>query len=243
MRKISAILESFLRFPEIDAAALLAGRRPLILAPHPDDESLGCGGLIAASCEAGLVPEVVILTDGAASHPGSHEYPPDKLRLVRKQEARRAVALLGLPRQNLHFLRAPDTALPATGPEFEDYTARLERIGRAQGCGCIFAPWLGDPHCDHQAAAIMAAAISEATGWALASYPVWGWLRDGAELFDEPRRKGWKLEISRQIARKQAAMEAHQSQYGRLIQDAPAGFKLPEQLLDVFARDFEVYIT
>ena len=44
---------------------------PLILAPHPDDESLGCGGLIAACCAAARPPVVAILTDGSQSHPGS----------------------------------------------------------------------------------------------------------------------------------------------------------------------------
>ncbi|HEX2943304.1 MAG TPA: PIG-L family deacetylase, partial [Rhodopila sp.] len=43
----------------------------LILAPHPDDESLGCGGLIATAVAAGRAPLVVILTDGAGSHPNS----------------------------------------------------------------------------------------------------------------------------------------------------------------------------
>src|ERR1700712_4437889 len=68
----------------------------LILAPHPDDESLGCGGLIAACVAAGPPPIVVILTDGAGSH-HSPSYPPERLRAVREQEARQAVAHLGLP--------------------------------------------------------------------------------------------------------------------------------------------------
>ena len=69
----------------------------LILAPHPDDESLGCGGLIAACAAAGRPPLVVILTDGAGSHPNSREFPPNRLRAVRAQEARDAVAHLNLP--------------------------------------------------------------------------------------------------------------------------------------------------
>lgn len=53
MRRISGILEDFLHFLEIDISGLLAGRRPLILAPHLDDESLGCGGLIATHAMPG----------------------------------------------------------------------------------------------------------------------------------------------------------------------------------------------
>src|ERR1700712_111201 len=69
----------------------------LILAPHPDDESLGCGGLIASCVAAGRTPLVVILTDGAGSHPNSRTFPPDRLRAVRAQEARDAVGCVGLP--------------------------------------------------------------------------------------------------------------------------------------------------
>jgi len=243
MRRISDILENFLCFPEIDIASLLAGRRPLILAPHPDDESLGCGGLIAASCAAGLAPAVAILTDGAASHPGSQTYPPEKLRALREREAVCAAATLGLPPENLYFLRAPDTRLPGTGPAFDTYVSRLGDIGDFHGCRIVLAPWAGDPHCDHETTALMAARVSADCGWALFSYPVWGWLRAGDDLFDEPRQQGWRLKISSQLARKRRAIAAHQSQYGGLILDSPTGFTLPPELLRVFARNFEVYIA
>src|ERR1700722_17819790 len=68
----------------------------LILAPHPDDESLGCGGLIAAGCHARRAPIVAILTDGAMSHPGSKAYPGERLVRLREAEARGAASLLGL---------------------------------------------------------------------------------------------------------------------------------------------------
>src|ERR1700742_5149972 len=68
----------------------------LVLAPHPDDESLGCGGLIAACVAAGRDPLVAVLTDGTGSHPGSLAFPPDRLRTLRAQEVRAAVGHLGL---------------------------------------------------------------------------------------------------------------------------------------------------
>jgi LmbE family N-acetylglucosaminyl deacetylase len=243
MRKISDILEDFRQFPETDIAGLLGGLRPLIIAPHPDDESLGCGGLIAASCDAGVAPVVVVLTDGAGSHPGSRAYPPERLLELREQEAKRAVNVLGLPLRNLYFLRAPDTKLPEAGQVFDDHVSRLGEIGRSHDCGAVVAPWLGDPHCDHQAAAIMATNVSVEHDWALLSYPVWGWLREGEDLFDEPRKRGWKLQISGQMPRKQQAIAAHRSQYGGLIEDSLAGFKLPDELLRVFSQNFEIYIT
>ena len=55
--------------PAVAASVLLRGRPLLVLAPHPDDESLGCGALLAQAF-AGAGAHVACLTDGAASHPG-----------------------------------------------------------------------------------------------------------------------------------------------------------------------------
>ena len=91
----------------------------MVLAPHPDDESLGCGGMIAAACEAGTPPVVVFITDGAASHPGSRRFDATARRDIREQEARRAAAVLGLAEDRLVFLRLPDGAAPHEGPAFD----------------------------------------------------------------------------------------------------------------------------
>src|ERR1700688_4259111 len=90
----------------------------LILAPHPDDESLGCGGLIAACVAARRAPLVVILTDGAGSHPRSRAYPPARLRTLRANEATAAMAHLGLPPERLVLLEEPDGSAPHDGPRF-----------------------------------------------------------------------------------------------------------------------------
>src|SRR5271168_2641627 len=137
----------------------------LVLAPHPDDESLGCGGLIAACVAAGRPPLVVILTDGAGSHPNSRAFPPARLRARRAQEVRDAVGVLGLSEDRLVFLDQPDGAAPADGPGFEAVVATLlALIGKEPGCSAIVAPWRYDPHCDHEAAALLGAAVASVTG-------------------------------------------------------------------------------
>jgi LmbE family N-acetylglucosaminyl deacetylase len=243
MRKISEILAAFNALPAANAETVLNGQRALILAPHADDESLACGGLIAAACEMGVAPIVAVLTDGSASHPGSRAYPPYRLGVVREAEVRDAVSRLGLPRGHLIFLRYKDTELPASGHDFEAACTNVEVIASRSGCQLLVAPWHGDPHCDHQAAALIADAVAMQRGLRLLSYPVWGWLRDGADLVSETRRAGWRLDISAHLLAKHKAIAAHASQYGDLITDSPNGFKLPSALLAVFARSFEVYIA
>jgi LmbE family N-acetylglucosaminyl deacetylase len=243
MRKVSEILASFRNLPEAGLETLLQGQKPLILAPHPDDESLGAGGLIAAACAAGTAPVVIILTDGGASHPGSCSFPPPKLAQLREAEALHATSLLGLPRQNLYFFRQPDGQLAAEGDAFGPMVRQAAAIGTQHGCGLVIGPWGGDPHCDHEAAAAIAAALAEHFNWRLLSYPVWGWLRDGNDFFEEQSQSGWRLDIRAWLPQKAQAIAAHASQYGDLISDSPTGFRLPPELLEIFARNFEVFIA
>jgi LmbE family N-acetylglucosaminyl deacetylase len=225
--------------PDADLDVILGGERPLILAPHADDESLGCGGLIAACCARDLQPFVVILTDGTGSHPGSKQYPPERLRQVRADEARQAVATLGLAPENLAFFDYQDTALPAGPP----VSARVAKCAREQGCAVILAPWRHDPHCDHEAAAIVAREAAQASGCRILSYPVWGWLLPPDESLPVQEIAGFRLPIAAHLAAKRTAVAAHASQYSDLITDSPNGFRLPPELLSVFERPYEVFLT
>jgi LmbE family N-acetylglucosaminyl deacetylase len=226
--------DAFAALPEAGLGALLGGKPALILAPHPDDESLGCGGLIAAACAAGLPPVVVILTDGAASHPGSRSHPPARLAAVREAEALAALAILGLPQEHVFFCRAPDGRLAVEG----GMIGWLTGVAARGNCGVVVGPWAGDPHCDHQAAAEIAAAVAIRAGLTLLSYPVWGWLRE-----DEVAVQGWRLDVSAWLALKRRAIAAHESQYGAVVADAPEGFSLPEDLLAVAAWPYEVFLS
>ena len=214
----------------------------LVLAPHPDDESLGCGGLIAEACRRGRPPVVAVLTDGTGSHPASSSHPPVRLRAVREAEARAAVAILGLPPDRLHFLGLRDTAAPAEGAAVEAAASRLAELARMTGCDAVLASWEHDPHCDHLAAARIAARAAAFGGLTHLSYPVWGWtLPDDAALAGSGPR-GWRLDVSAHLDRKRRAIAAHASQYTDLIADDPAGFRLPAALLAAFEVPYEVFL-
>ena len=225
--------------PDAEIDTILGGERPLILAPHADDESLGCGGLITACCERGQQPVVAILTDGAASHPGYRQYPPERLRQLRAQEARQAVATLGLSSENLVFFNYPDTALPS-GQAVSEQVAML---ARDRACTVMLAPWLHDPHCDHEAAALLAREAARRARCRLLSYPVWGWLLPPDQPLPVKRVAGYKLPIAAHLQAKRSAVAAHASQYSTLIDDSPQGFRLPPELLSIFERPYEVFLA
>jgi len=215
---------------------------PLVLAPHPDDESLGCGGLIAASVAAGTPALVAILTDGTGSHPHSRRFPPSALRDLRETEAREAAAALGLPADRIEFLRLRDTAAPSAGTDFEHAVERVAELARRRGCTTLCTTWQHDPHGDHAAAHAIGVAAAARAGVRLWVYPVWGWaLAEDAWLPDAPMR-GVRLDIAASLPAKRAAIAAHASQHGQVIDDDPDGFILPADLLALFDQPFEVFL-
>lgn len=240
MTTAAAILERFRTLPVADLDEVLPGRF-LVLAPHPDDESLGCGGLIAEACRRGRPPVVAILTDGAASHPNSRAYPPDRLASVRAEEARRAVSCLGLPDDHLTLLGAADTAAPHAGPQADALAARI--AGLAEGFGAILTSWRHDPHCDHLSAWHIGRAAARQAGTTLWEYPVWGWTLPPEMDLPPAAWSGWRVGIGGRLGRKRQAIAAHRSQHGQVITDDPEGFTLPAGLLALFDQPFEYLVT
>jgi LmbE family N-acetylglucosaminyl deacetylase len=231
------------RLPIGDIATVAGTGRMLILSPHPDDESLGCGGLIATLCRAGRPPLVVMLTDGTGSHPGSPSVDANALRVLREREAREATRRLGLPPTCLVFLRLRDAAAPHGGPAFNMTVNRLTAL--MADCGTICAPWMHDPHCDHVAAYLIARAAAARVGARLLAFPVWGWglPPDALVATDEDAPdSGWRLDIAPVLTAKRMAIAAHRSQLGTVILDDPNGFSLPASLLVAFDRPYETFL-
>lgn len=227
--------------PETEDPRVILGDGPsLVLAPHPDDESLGCGGLIAAAAEARLPLRVRVVSDGAGSHP---RLPRDVLRSLRAAETRAAVAALGLPAAALGFLGLPDQAVPGAGAGLEAAVAMLLAEGRPE---TILATWEHDPHGDHAATFAIAAALARATGARLLAYPVWGWAHaypvPGFPLPPPPwlpvPPRGHRFAMAHWLPAKRAAIAAHASQTGQLA----GGFTLPPEALALADRPFEILL-
>lgn len=242
MTRAAELLPGLETLPFATLEALIGPRPPVILVPHPDDESLGCGGLIAACCARLTPPRLIVVTDGAGSHPNSRACPPARLVAIRAREIRDAAALLGLGAHAIDFLGLPDAAAPTAGPDFEDAVAAIAATLRRTRASALLAPWRHDPHCDHVAADAMARAAAARTGVRHLAYPVWGWTLPPETELPEPRLSGHRLDIAAHLPAKQAAIAAHRSQHAGLIADDPAGFQLPERLLAVFRRPFEVFL-
>ena len=112
----------------------------LVLAPHPDDETMGMGGTIALAAKAGTSVTVVIVTDGSAG--GDAE--------TRKAEAQKAAGILGV--DHIVFGGVRDRNVAGSGFIME----RLPELVKKYGPGSIFIPSFLEYHPDHRAVAVQA---------------------------------------------------------------------------------------
>lgn len=214
-------------------AADPARRRWLILVPHPDDETLGAGQLICALADAGRPPLIVYLTDGAASHPGSSGWPPARLAAQRRREAYAALGDLqsraGRPPL---FLNWPDAKPWRKGEDgFERSARRLAGLMRRARISAVATTWVGEPHCDHAAAAALARSAAQRVRpqVELYAYLVWGWNRPEASRLETDRAIVLTPRPRHRLARRRA-LTRHRSQLGAIITDSPKGFQLPPSM-------------
>jgi LmbE family N-acetylglucosaminyl deacetylase len=237
------LLEAAHRFPFCRLRERLEEQPFIIIAPHPDDDSLACGGLIAEACQEGLRGKVVIVSDGAGSHPNSKAYPPDGLRALREEEARRAGAELGLGADEIIFLGLADRFVPCEGPEAECAIDKIVDCVHETGARSLFVSWRHDPHCDHEASYKIARQVQRRVGeLRLFEYVVWGAaLPPSTEV--EPIRDGFRISIDHKaLEKKRRAVAAHRSQTTNLIDDDWAGFRLAESDLARFDLPCEFFL-
>ncbi|MGB3300165.1 MAG: PIG-L family deacetylase [Phormidesmis sp.] len=225
----------------------------LVVAPHPDDETLGCGGAIALlqsqppnSQPPNSQPpniHILVISDGTQSHPNSQRYPAAKLRALRQNETLRAMKILGVANAAVSFLNLPDTQVPQIGSSgFAAAVRRAQTYLASLPLKTILLPWRYDPHCDHQATyQIIKAAADPAIR--LVEYPIWDWdSQQTAELAGSVAIAPWRLDIHSVVALNQQAISAYRSQTTRLIDDDPTGFQLSAQMLKHFQVPWEVFI-
>ncbi|GGL79550.1 PIG-L domain-containing protein [Deinococcus aerolatus] len=199
-----------------------------VVSPHPDDEALGCGALIAALGSLGREVHALLLTDGGFSHPHSRLFPRDRLARTRLAEWRTGLALLGVPATRTHALGLPDGALAGVAPA--ELQRRVARAFVAAPPGTLLLPWRRDPHPDHRAAWEPVTAAAPPAARQL-EYAVW--LPERGEAVDWPaadEARIWTFAVGAARGLKARAIAAHVTQLGG-VSDDPDGFTLAPEMV------------
>ncbi|MGI8880774.1 MAG: PIG-L family deacetylase [Jatrophihabitans sp.] len=201
----------------------------VVLAAHPDDETLGAGGLIVHAVRRGHQVTVLVASDGARSHPLSPTHSEATMAQLRRSETDAAVTALGA---ELVWLGLADGRL---SEHVADVAAAL--AGRCTAGGWLFAPWSGDRHPDHEACSRAAALVTDQHRW---EYPIWAWHWAGPEIVDD----GWlRLPIDESARRvKAAALGCYRSQTHALSEDESDQPVLTPAFLEHFGRTSETFI-
>ncbi|MGC1309085.1 MAG: PIG-L family deacetylase [Phormidesmis sp.] len=219
-------------------------QRAVVVAPHPDDETLGCGGAIALLCQRSIPVYILVISDGAKSHPNSKRYPAAALRQLRERETYAAANQLGVLSASVTFLRWPDTAVPgANSPDFSIAVNQCKQYLQARSPSLIFVPWQKDRHCDHRATGeIIQHCLQDSPNPPEQFiYTIWGTPAAGLRTLP-PGETGWRLNIHSVEALKRQAVMAHRSQTTNLIQDDPHGFRLTPAMLNNLIQPWETYL-
>lgn len=223
----------------LPAMQLPATRHRLVVAgAHPDDETLGAGGLIRTAALAGWRVDVVTATAGEGSHPHSPTHTPQRLAEVRRAELRDAISVLS-PDATVRCLDLPDGDVASYVTEL--VAILVETIGTDGSDVLLCAPWRSDGHPDHEAVGRAAAVAAARTDAQLLEYPVWLW-HWGAED-DVPWDRATLLPLDEaDLAAKRTAVAAHASQVRPLSDATGDEVLLGDDLLAHFDRD-EVFIS
>jgi LmbE family N-acetylglucosaminyl deacetylase len=215
----------------------------LVVAPHPDDETLGCGGLIARCADRGTPLHVVFVTDGGASHPNSPTWPRERLARCRAAEAGEALRRLGAGSAVRTFLGLPDAAMPPPGSAaHRQAVSAVAAVARESAPALAVLPWRRDPHADHRGAWTLAmAALAEAErAPEVLEYAIW--LDELGAPEDHPRAgEAERVCLPVPGAVKRHALEAHRSQLGLVVPDDPGGFALDPSTVARLTGPEEVY--
>ncbi len=216
---------------------LPATARLVVVAPHPDDEVLACGALLAMHAARGGECCVVAVTDGEGSHPGSKRWTPQQLTAVRRAERAEGLLRLGLGGASLHGLGLPDGAVQTQAD-----VLRLRLTDLLRPADVVVTTWPLDGHPDHDACGAAAVQTCAAVGCRLLTAPVWMWHWAAPGDARVPWHRLRALQVdSAALQRKQAALEAHVSQ--RTAREGGQGPVLGAEILARAAREREYFFV
>lgn len=266
---VGRVCRSVLGFASTEILPSELGGSAVIFSPHPDDESLGCGGTIIKKRTVGAPVKLVHMTDGAAATHGNL-ISGEELRKIRMAEALNASRVLGLSDGDTYFLEFEDGRLAANSVRATQYVMDILRKERPEE---VFVPYRREPifHAsDHLATTniVLTALRRLHITMVVWEYPVWFWLHWpwvrlwqgrapivsapmvlrnslrsflGLRAFIDLRHS---VDISAVVGLKQAAISQHKSQLEQLIQN-PQWVRLQDiargEFLQCFTGDREFF--
>ncbi len=233
----------------------------IIFTPHPDDESLGCGGTIIKKINAGANVHMALLTDGRTSH--AQFMDSQKLADIRQQELVNASKVLGIPEESVSLMGYPDGQLHDFVDEATEQVVMLIRKLQPKQ---IFIPYKGEMPSDHYYTwlAVQDAIKACDVSVTIYEYPIWFWYHWPRITNSGQIRKKilWKntiksmlglslittfnsyLNIESQMAQKKNALDQHATQMSRyennpkwpILNDVGKG-----RFMDCFYRPIEIF--
>jgi LmbE family N-acetylglucosaminyl deacetylase len=200
----------------------------LVIAPHPDDETLGAGGLIAMQRRRGTDVTVAAVTDGENCY-------PDGVGIgeIRRLEQEGALEYLGVEHSKIIRLRLPDSGVSS---KMEKLIERLKPL--VSNHTHVVAPWSRDFHPDHEACGRAAREVALRVGATLTFYFFWTWHRGTTQLIRNLSLRSLPLDDDLLRAKTEALL-CHRSQ---LVRESGAPI-LPDLLLRPARRPYEVFLV
>jgi LmbE family N-acetylglucosaminyl deacetylase len=235
----------------------------VIFSPHPDDETLGCGGTIIKKNRVGGRVDLVFVTDGSRSH--ARVMLPEQMKKFREAEARSAAGILGIDESRMTFLRYENNRLVENE---KDAVGRVEEILKRIGASQIFVPCCMENIPDHRLTRRIVLRAIRNSGKAVDvyEYPIWSWLhwpwislpwrhpRRLMEMFAGSLTAGFGLKIFFRfrssvyigdvLESKRRALGEYRSQMTRLIPDVAwptLGDVCNGEFLDCFFHERELF--
>jgi LmbE family N-acetylglucosaminyl deacetylase len=209
----------------IERLISMTANKMVVFAPHPDDETLACGGTIMRRIREGYDVHIVVMTDGRHSHDivlGLQEPSTETIAKVRTAEFSEATKVLGVNPKNLVLLEFEDDRLSQHITEAKAKTVQiLHRIRPVE----VYVPYREDSNEDHRATYEIVRSSFDKTNLLtkMYEYPVWN---------RNPPHSGLKVivvDVHKELARKTEALFKYDSQISK---------RFPQQEKPILGRDF-----
>jgi LmbE family N-acetylglucosaminyl deacetylase len=209
----------------IERLISMTASKIVVFAPHPDDETLACGGTIMRRIREGYDVHIIVMTDGRHSHNlvlGLQEPSTETIAKVRTAEFSEATRVLGVDPKNLVLLEFEDNRLSQHMTEAKARTVQiLQRIRPVE----VYVPYREDSNEDHRATYEIVRSSFDETNLLtkMYEYPVWN---------RNPPHSGLKVivvDVHNELARKTEAIFKYDSQISK---------RFPHQKKPILGRDF-----